>query len=134
MDPFNWQCPHCQHKVTITVSRYSVDTHILTIENASGRRALRSEFVVCPNPECRKFTLIACLFEQDFKGGEGYANKHPPLEIWELVPASSARSWPDYVPEAVRADYLEACLIRNLSPKSAATLARRCLQGILRDF
>ena len=28
----------------------------------------------------------------------------------------------------------EACLILDLSPKSSATLARRCLQGMIRDF
>ena len=38
------------------------------------------------------------------------------------------------MPQAIRADYTEACLVRDLSPKSAATLARRALQGILRDF
>ena len=32
------------------------------------------------------------------------------------------------------ADYKEACLIQSLSPKASATLARRCLQGIIRDF
>lgn len=38
------------------------------------------------------------------------------------------------VPEAVKADYEEACLIQHLSPKAAATLARRALQGMIRDF
>jgi hypothetical protein len=31
-------------------------------------------------------------------------------------------------------DYDEACAIESLSPKASATLARRALQGILRDF
>jgi hypothetical protein len=31
-------------------------------------------------------------------------------------------------------DYKEACLIVNDSPKASATLSRRCLQGIIRDF
>jgi hypothetical protein len=31
-------------------------------------------------------------------------------------------------------DYHEACLIRDLSPKAAATLIRRCLQGMIREF
>ncbi len=31
-------------------------------------------------------------------------------------------------------DYKEACLIVNDSPKASATLSRRCLQGIVRDF
>jgi hypothetical protein len=31
-------------------------------------------------------------------------------------------------------DYNEACLIKDLSPKAAATLCRRALQGMIRDF
>lgn len=42
--------------------------------------------------------------------------------------------FPDYVPQAIRADYEEACAIKSLSPKASATLARRCLQGMIRDF
>ena len=41
---------------------------------------------------------------------------------------------PDYIPEAVRRDYIEACAIRDLSPKASATITRRCIQGIIRDF
>lgn len=41
---------------------------------------------------------------------------------------------PDYIPKAILNDYNEACEIKDLSPKASATLARRCLQGIIRDF
>jgi hypothetical protein len=41
---------------------------------------------------------------------------------------------PSCVPAAITADYTEACLIRDLSPKASATLSRRCLQGMIRDF
>jgi len=41
---------------------------------------------------------------------------------------------PNYIPEAIRNDYQEACAIINLSPKASATLSRRCLQGMIRDF
>lgn len=51
-----------------------------------------------------------------------------------IFPKSSAKQFPEYVPEAIRNDYEEAYAILNLSPKAAATLARRCLQGIIRDF
>ncbi|MGI8425936.1 MAG: DUF4145 domain-containing protein [Actinomycetota bacterium] len=56
------------------------------------------------------------------------------LEVWSLVPSSKAKAFPDYIPTAVLADYREACAIRDLSPKGSATLSRRCLQGVLRDF
>ena len=38
------------------------------------------------------------------------------------------------IPKHVIEDYEEACKIKNLSPKAAATLARRCLQSMIRDF
>ena len=34
----------------------------------------------------------------------------------------------------IRQDYEEAYAILNLSPKASATLSRRCLQGMIRDF
>jgi hypothetical protein len=51
-----------------------------------------------------------------------------------MIPSSEAVVFPDYVPKAILDDYSEACLIRDLSPKASATLSRRCLQGIIRDF
>ncbi len=41
---------------------------------------------------------------------------------------------PAYLPKAVIEDYEEACRIQTLSPKAAATLARRCLQGMIWNF
>jgi hypothetical protein len=60
--------------------------------------------------------------------------KLPPLYSWNLLPKSYARQLPDFIPLALRQDYEEACLIRDLSPKASATLSRRCLQGMIRDF
>ncbi|WP_369831561.1 DUF4145 domain-containing protein [Brevundimonas sp. MYb52] len=57
-----------------------------------------------------------------------------PLVWRRLIPEGSSRPIPSYVPSAIRQDYAEACLIRDLSPKASATLARRCLQGMIRDF
>lgn len=39
-----------------------------------------------------------------------------------------------HVPPSVVEDYSEAYLIRSLSPKASATLARRALQGMVRDY
>lgn len=49
-------------------------------------------------------------------------------------PNQGAIKIPEYVPEAIKRDYLEAVQISELSPKAAATLARRCLQGMIHDF
>lgn len=56
------------------------------------------------------------------------------IQSWTLVPPSSAQCFPDYVPKSIREDYEEACLIKQYSPKAAATLARRCIQSILCNF
>ena len=133
MDDFNWTCPHCERAVTISSGRITTDRHTLFFENADGRLSLYSRFIVCPNPECRKFTLTASLHESEMspQGGESLGKK---LEHWNLVPASKAKSFPAYVPQPILDDYREACFIQDLSPKASATLSRRCLQGIIRDF
>ena len=55
------------------------------------------------------------------------------MRSWNLIPELKAKTWPEYIPKAIREDYSEACLIYELSPKASATLSRRCLQGIIRD-
>ncbi len=50
------------------------------------------------------------------------------------MPESEAKHQPDYIPEPIRENYYEACRIRDPSPKASATLSRRCLQGMIRDF
>lgn len=44
------------------------------------------------------------------------------------------KHYPDYIPEQIRHDYEEANMILEASPKAAATLLRRCLQGMIHDF
>lgn len=136
-DPINWQCPHCHHKVTITDDRRSRSTHFLEKDGSDAKLALWSEFRVCPNADCRKASLTARLFKWDWVHF-GPSTKREfvsdALLEWRLIPNSDARPFPDYVPQAIREDYEEGCLIRDLSPKASATLARRTLQGILRDF
>lgn len=51
-----------------------------------------------------------------------------------LYPTSLAKQYPDYIPYAIREDYEEAYSILSLSSKASATLSRRCLQGMIRDF
>jgi hypothetical protein len=133
MSDFNWVCPHCEHAVTISDGRYTGSSHILHIENADGRRMLSTRFIVCPNPTCQKFTLSAALFESE-RMTSGVEKTTKKLKEWSLIPEAACKHFPDYVPQAIREDYTEACLIRDLSPKASATLSRRCLQGIIRDF
>lgn len=50
------------------------------------------------------------------------------------MPDTKSKVFPKYIPLALRTYYQEAYSILKLSPKAAATLARRCIQGIIRDF
>lgn len=75
----------------------------------------------CPNCQVISYTAV----------GSGKNVKGKKVKIY---PESSAIKFPDYIPAAIREDYEEACSICDKSPKAAAALARRCLQGMIHDF
>jgi hypothetical protein len=131
MDPFRWACPFCDHKVIISNHNFHSSSTDFTIDNADGAKRAFSQFLVCPNPECKKFTFTVFLYDLIF---EGRWETRKMLNQWRLIPPSQAKVYPKYIPQPIRDDYLEACLIRDLSPKASATLSRRCLQGMIRDF
>lgn len=56
------------------------------------------------------------------------------LALRRILPTVYSKPQPSYIPASLREDYEEACAIRDLSPKASATLARRCIQGMIRDF
>lgn len=89
---------------------YSPDPYEVTIH-----------FFKCPS--CKKISIIVSSYSAELNG----------LEI-NVSPKSKALQFPQYVPEQIRSDYEESYAIVNLSPKASATLARRCLQSIVRDF
>src|SRR2546427_1237034 len=130
---FNWTCPHCGRHTTINEDRLSIDGHKFNLGSKYGDQILHSVVIACPNAECRELTVKASLGSYKSRGQFGYELVDT-REDWSLVPQANVKVFPDYVPAPILADYKEACLIRDLSPKAAATLARRCLQGMIRDF
>jgi hypothetical protein len=94
---------------------------------------LRSKVIVCPNQKCRRYALSVALHDARLENN-GLRTDEKPKQVWQLIPAAAMKPIPDYVPEAIRNDYAEACLVGPASPKASATLARRCLQGMIRDF
>lgn len=52
----------------------------------------------------------------------------------QRIPRSFGRRLHDSVPAGIIEDYAEAHSILEESPKAAATLARRAIQGMIRDF
>ncbi|VVP26425.1 hypothetical protein PS876_04105 [Pseudomonas fluorescens] len=130
---FNWQCPFCGHNSTITNQNIS-GTNFKFGDNNKFEVDLMVTItsIVCPNPQCRDVTLKARFGRSGIVDGSYGVEEI--FNDWTLRPDSLAMVFPDYVPSAIRQDYEEACKIRDLSPKASATLSRRCLQGIIRDF
>ncbi len=128
----DWTCPYCGRNATLGMTNMHSDYTVLENSNAHGPCILRYWFNICPNSKCKKFTLSASLERAQEERGEWKSKGQ--IHFWSLLPRSKAQTFPAYVPKAVIEDYDEACLIKDLSPKASATLSRRCLQGIIRDF
>lgn len=128
-----WTCPFCNQTATLTNPNLSSSTHKFNNENKYGGQAIITSVIICPNDDCKEYCLRAILYEAVEGIGSGWS-RGALIRSWSLIPSSAAKVFPDYVPKAVLDDYNEACLIRDLSPKASATLSRRCLQGIIRDY
>lgn len=133
MDAFSWTCPYCHRDATIVQANYSRGVHYFDNRNKDGYLGIFTQVTVCPNEECKEYVIEASLYNAT-TGNYGSRLEGDALLSWELKPQSKAKTYPPYIPQAIKEDYNEACLITNLSPKASATLSRRCLQGIIRDF
>ncbi|MCF3641871.1 DUF4145 domain-containing protein [Rhizobium sp. TRM95111] len=117
----------------------SSDNHhqeVIRLEVGAARfrnPALMCSAIRCVNPECNELYLAAKLGSGE-TGSRGWWEIARERQTWRLLPDSASIAQPDYIPAPLREDYYEACLIRDKSPKASATLARRCLQGMIRDF
>ncbi|OWJ59388.1 DUF4145 domain-containing protein [Paraburkholderia caledonica] len=129
---FAWTCPYCNKIATILDPNLNRSRHVFDNQNKLGQLVLSTTVTVCPNDECREFTISANLNRAKYQ--PNLILLGAPIQTWKLKPQSEAKPFPDYIPSAIRQDYEEACLIADLSPKASATLSRRCLQGIIRDY
>lgn len=130
----NWTCPHCNRAQVIASERYRWrQDRIYFKECEAGLIGSFEQAIVCANSECRRLSYDCGVFTVTVSGNDNEKfDKF--LATSRLLPPSFAKPQPDCIPEPIRADYLEACAIRDLSPKASATLSRRCIQGIIRDF
>ena len=129
---YSWTCPYCRQVATIQSDNVSSDFHNFNNNNKLGQVGITTYVTVCPNSQCREFTITAALYKANYN--QGWRTIGEPIIAWNLKPQSSAKPFPAYIPAPLLQDYEEACLICSLSPKASATLSRRCLQGIVRDF
>ncbi|CAM8001939.1 DUF4145 domain-containing protein [Leclercia adecarboxylata] len=130
----SWVCPHCNHAAVIRdEDRCSSD---FDLESTYGEIKYITTGITCPNPQCHRPTII--ITEKRYSSlpnGNKYLNPNGKnLVAYPRSEKQRAKEYPNYIPAVVLDDYKEACSIVELSPKASATLSRRCLQGMIRDF
>lgn len=119
-----FRCPFCNQNMSLNSMTYWTHRISFSDSNCSAKIPhLRIEIYRCPNDSCRKETILAF-------GENNYIENNSVL----IYPESGSIQFPEYVPKAIKQDYEEACSILRKSPKASATLSRRCLQGMIRDF
>jgi Domain of unknown function (DUF4145) len=130
----SWTCPYCSRIQLLTNENYKAQFQKLYIGVTKyGEVGTFLSAVRCLNEECQEVTLVARFSTvKDITNQRSVEGQI--IGSYPLRPESAARLFPEYIPAALRQDYAEACRIVNLSPKASAALARRCLQGVIRDF
>ena len=74
----------------------------------------------CINMQCLEATIIAWNVVKK--------------KQYDIFPHVDCKHFPNYIPKQIVSDYEEGSAVLQESPKAAATLFRRCLQGMIRDF
>lgn len=125
-----FKCPYCGMVVAQTSSTVSTQYPAFGCQNGwyhgpdrhiENESTIAITFYCCPN--CNSYTVTAKGVGKCVLGVNSM-----------LQPKSNAIQFPEYIPEQIRKDYEEACAIVSLSPKASASLSRRCLQGMIRDY
>jgi len=124
-----WTCSYCNRDCTIDGKDIRKISSWTDISEEYGKYYSILTIIVCPNPQCREQTIFLKVYE--YLGNNQIGKQ---IYSWHLKPESEAKPFPDFIPVQLRNDYEEACLIKTKSPKASATLSRRCLQGMIRDF
>jgi len=127
-----WECPFCGKLSVLSKIERKYSNFVVDAETSYGPLFVEGWVHVCPNPECKEFTYQTELSVAR-KGPNGFGAGRT-IEHWFIRPQGIVKVFPDYIPQAILNDYKESALISGLSPKASATLARRCLQGMIRDF
>ena len=131
---FNWKCPFCGLAQVVTDDTYTrTEVSITNGRNKYGRLAARIVTIVCANKECGEITIQMEVGTTEWLGNftEHWKER---VWSWHLRPDGSAKPVPPSVPEGIGRTYTEGAKIVATSPTAAGVMARRCLQGMIRDF
>lgn len=136
MEPFNWKCPYCGHAQVVTDNTFdATDVFISNFLSKYGKLGGRIHSIVCSNRDCKELTISFSLNKAvSHPASSRFIVTNEIHHSWQLLPESSAKPQPDYIPKLIVENYNQACRIRDLSPNASATMSRRCLQGMIRDF
>ena len=119
MLPSSHTCPYCN-------TTYMYDTRLVQDYHIAFDRQMNVgglSILLHRCPSCKNVHAFIASYGSYWEGE--FCFSYPPADAMYL---------PEYIPEPLRQDYLEAIRIADLSPKASATLARRCLQGMIHDF
>jgi transcriptional regulator with XRE-family HTH domain len=83
----------------------------------------------CKNAKCKKYSVVVTGVNENEDTVCGYGN-----DVTFVYPNSDAKPVPTCVSAHIKKDYEEACAVRHISTKAAATLCRRCLHSMIIDF
>ncbi len=132
----NWQCPFCLHRQVLSAANLrQVGGQVASEFNKHSLHRGTITAVECMNENCREVYLGAEFHESLRHGGALFHHLNGRRVMSFLLrPNSIAKPQHSSVPAVLLRDYEEACAILGGSPKASATLSRRCLQGMIRDF
>lgn len=135
-----WTCPHCGSLQVVTEKSSDFGRHHLNVGNfaqvpdewKNAFLEVSSSAIRCAKKSCNNVTVRLVLgpYKMLHNGGESGTA----IFAGRVFPGNVGKPFPEAVPQTMLNDYNEAWSILELSPKSSATLARRCLQAMIRDF
>jgi hypothetical protein len=132
-------CPYCGHHYA-SRGRASFSKHETDISNCyqAVPFVVETHTEICANPECLKPAVYVAVWipgpnTPRYNQFLSCPDSQILLPLKRILPEPGGKLF-ENVPPHVWKDYHEACGIRELSPRASATLARRCLQNMIRDF
>ena len=127
-----WECLHCRKSTTIIQYSKNYQRKTFNCKYNDGIN-IAFEKITCPNKKCNKESTLLTYHKYIISpmGGGNYC----PIKHWQIEPRGNFKDFTMYkVPEHILRDYEEACLIKSISPNASATMSRRCLQSMVRDY